>query len=99
MGRPGSGEEYLELIARIRRMMPDAAVRSTVMVGYPGESDRDFDELARFIARGLLRLAWRIRVLNRRKDRRGLLDGAVPLIEAPFALYIRFVRASTDDRG
>lgn len=56
MGRPGSAAEHLALIDRIRSAVPDAAIRSTVMVGYPGETERDFEELAGFIEEA--RLDW-----------------------------------------
>jgi ribosomal protein S12 methylthiotransferase len=49
MGRPGDGGEYLELLSRIRRAIPRAALRSTVMVGYPGETDADFEDLLGFV--------------------------------------------------
>lgn len=49
MGRPGDADEYLRLIESIRARIPDASVRSTVMVGYPGETDDDFAALVRFI--------------------------------------------------
>lgn len=49
MGRPGSAEDYLELIEKIRRASPQAAIRSTVMVGYPGEGEADFEELLQFV--------------------------------------------------
>ena len=49
MGRPGSAEEYLDLLARIRTAVPRAALRSTVMVGYPGETARDFEVLLDFV--------------------------------------------------
>jgi ribosomal protein S12 methylthiotransferase len=49
MGRPGSSEEHLGLVERIRSSVVGAAVRSTVMVGYPGETDADFAELMAFI--------------------------------------------------
>lgn len=49
MGRPGGAAEHGELISRIRNVAGEAAIRTTVMVGYPGESDGEFDELLRFI--------------------------------------------------
>jgi ribosomal protein S12 methylthiotransferase RimO len=49
MRRPGSTERHLELIEAIRRAAPDAALRSSFVVGYPGESDADVDELAAFL--------------------------------------------------
>lgn len=56
MGRPGSAEGHLALIDRIRSMIPEAAIRSTLMVGYPGETERDFAELLEFVAEA--RLDW-----------------------------------------
>lgn len=49
MGRPGSAREHLRLIDRIRRTIPGAAIRSTVIVGYPGETDADFRDLVEFV--------------------------------------------------
>jgi threonylcarbamoyladenosine tRNA methylthiotransferase MtaB len=41
---------YREKIERIRAAMPTAAIGADVMVGFPGESDRDFEDTRRFIA-------------------------------------------------
>ncbi len=49
MRRPGNGDRYLELIGQIRRAAPDAALRSSFIVGFPGETDDDVDELAAFL--------------------------------------------------
>ena len=38
-----------ELIERIRTRAPDAAIRTTCIVGFPGETEREFDELLRFV--------------------------------------------------
>jgi ribosomal protein S12 methylthiotransferase len=56
MNRKGSGEAYLELIARIRSVLPDAAIRSTFLLGFPGETDEDFETLRDFQERA--RLDW-----------------------------------------
>ncbi len=48
MGRKGSEEQYLELVESIRHRLPDAVVRSTFIVGFPGERNEDFDALLRF---------------------------------------------------
>jgi ribosomal protein S12 methylthiotransferase len=48
MRRPGDAESYLELIDRIREAVPGAALRTTFIVGYPGESRRRFERLLRF---------------------------------------------------
>lgn len=49
MGREGSKESYLSLIEGIRRVLPDAVIRSTFLVGFPGESRKDFLTLIDFI--------------------------------------------------
>lgn len=49
MGRSGGIDTYLDLVDRIRDRSPEAAIRSTVMVGYPGETEAEFEELERFI--------------------------------------------------
>lgn len=49
MNRKGSSKEFLALIRDIRRRVPDIAIRTTLMVGFPGESDRDFEELVSFV--------------------------------------------------
>jgi threonylcarbamoyladenosine tRNA methylthiotransferase MtaB len=42
---------YADRIERIRRAMPDAAIGADVMVGFPGESDEDFEQTRAFIER------------------------------------------------
>jgi ribosomal protein S12 methylthiotransferase len=42
MKRPGSGERHLDLIGTIRREAPEAALRSSFIVGFPGETEEDF---------------------------------------------------------
>ena len=49
MRRWGDGERFLERIARIRATHPDAALRSSFIVGYPGETEDDHDRLLAFI--------------------------------------------------
>lgn len=49
MRRFGGTEHFLELIASIRELSPQAGLRSNVIVGFPGESDEDVDELAAFL--------------------------------------------------
>lgn len=49
MRRAGSAEEYLRLIARIRRAMPDVVLRTTLIAGFPGETRADVDMLLRFV--------------------------------------------------
>jgi len=48
MHRFGSGDYFRGLLSRIRNRYPDAVFRTTVIVGYPGESEADFRELLDF---------------------------------------------------
>jgi ribosomal protein S12 methylthiotransferase len=50
MRRWGDGERFLRRIAEIRERAPEAALRSSFIVGYPGETEDDHDELLRFLA-------------------------------------------------
>ena len=50
MGRGMDAAATRRLVSRIRESWPDAAVRTTFLVGYPGESDTDFEELFAFAA-------------------------------------------------
>ncbi len=49
MNRTGSSAEYLGLIQRLREQVPGIALRTTVMVGFPGETEQDFEELLAFL--------------------------------------------------
>jgi ribosomal protein S12 methylthiotransferase len=49
MRRWGSGERFLEMIEGIRRREPSAAFRSSFIVGFPGETEEDHDELLGFV--------------------------------------------------
>lgn len=49
MKRWGDGPRFLERIERIRTMSPDAAFRSNFIVGYPGETEEDHDQLMSFV--------------------------------------------------
>ncbi len=50
MRRGGSGAAHLRLLERFRRAMPDVAIRTTMIVGFPGETDDEFAGLREFVA-------------------------------------------------
>ncbi|MDE0065997.1 MAG: 30S ribosomal protein S12 methylthiotransferase RimO [Acidimicrobiaceae bacterium] len=56
MRRWGNGEKFLDRIEEIRNSEPRAAFRSNFIVGYPGETEADHDQLLEFIERA--RLDW-----------------------------------------
>jgi ribosomal protein S12 methylthiotransferase len=49
MRRPGNADKVLTRIQSWRKTCPDLAIRSTFIVGFPGETERDFDELLTFV--------------------------------------------------
>ncbi|HEX4863264.1 MAG TPA: 30S ribosomal protein S12 methylthiotransferase RimO [Acidimicrobiales bacterium] len=50
MRRWGAGDRFLERIRQIRDLYPEAAFRSSFIVGYPGETEDDHDRLLAFLA-------------------------------------------------
>jgi ribosomal protein S12 methylthiotransferase len=49
MRRPGRQKDVRELIANIRRSIPDVAIRTSIIVGFPGETEQDFENLKQFV--------------------------------------------------
>lgn len=49
MGRAKSGDYIRSILGRIRGRIPDATIRTTVIVGFPGETEENFEELKEFI--------------------------------------------------
>lgn len=51
MNRPGDSDSLLSLVQTLRERIPGVILRTTVMVGFPGETDEDFEELCVFLKR------------------------------------------------
>ena len=49
MSRKGTYREYVELISKIRKKIPDVIIRTTFISGFPGEDEDDVDILSKFI--------------------------------------------------
>jgi ribosomal protein S12 methylthiotransferase len=49
MRRSDTREKNIALIERLRKAMPDVSLRTTVIVGFPGETDEQFNELMEFV--------------------------------------------------
>ncbi len=49
MNRDGGFEEYLKLIEKIRSINPEIAIRSSFIIGYPLETEKEFNELKNFL--------------------------------------------------
>jgi ribosomal protein S12 methylthiotransferase len=52
MRRGGSADRHRDLLGRFLSAMPEAALRTTLIVGFPGETDEEFDALLGFVAEG-----------------------------------------------
>lgn len=52
MNRKGSFEQYRALLERIVEKIPDVSLRTTFIVGFPGEGDDDFEKLKEFVELG-----------------------------------------------
>ncbi len=51
MGRPYSAEEFEHTVARIREILPAASISGDLIVGFPGETDEEFEQTRAFVER------------------------------------------------
>jgi ribosomal protein S12 methylthiotransferase len=77
MRRWGDGTRFLERMATIRRRYPEAAFRSSFIVGYPGETEDDHDQLLAFIDAAQLDWAGFFAFSNEDGTYAASLDGVV----------------------
>jgi ribosomal protein S12 methylthiotransferase len=49
MKRGGGSEVFLRTIEKVRRIIPDVTLRTSFIVGFPGETEKEFDELCEFV--------------------------------------------------
>ncbi len=78
MGRRGDGDAYLSLVAKLRERVPGIRIRSTFMVGYPGETDGDFRELVQFVQEARIDRAGAFVFSREEETRAAGLGGRVP---------------------
>ncbi|MGQ0519628.1 MAG: 30S ribosomal protein S12 methylthiotransferase RimO [Actinomycetota bacterium] len=78
MRRWGDGGRFLDRIATIRRRWPEAAFRSSFIVGYPGETESDHDELLRFLDEAQVDWCGFFAYSEEAGTHAAGLDGAVP---------------------
>jgi len=95
MKRPGDGERYLGLIGDIRAATPDPGLRSSFIVGFPGEEDSDVETLAQFIAEARLDWAGLFPYSPEEGTPAALLDGRVP--DDEIAERMRHLQSIQDD--
>jgi len=78
MRRPYTAAQYAALVDDVRARMPDAAIGSDVIVGFPGETDRDFEQLACYLERSPLTHVHVFPYSDRPGTAAAALDGKVP---------------------
>ncbi|MDA8071563.1 MAG: radical SAM protein [Actinomycetota bacterium] len=78
MRRWGDGQRFLDRIASIRRAAPQAALRSSFILGYPGETEEDHDELLQFLDAAQLDWAGFFTFSEEQGTHAARLSGAVP---------------------
>jgi tRNA-2-methylthio-N6-dimethylallyladenosine synthase len=65
MGRGYSGADYLRLLAKARSIVPGLAVSTDLMVGFPGESERDFQDTLELVRQARFNLAFNFAYTDR----------------------------------
>ena len=78
MRRSGDGGAHLDLLARVRAALPGAAIRSTFIAGFPGETDAEFEELEDFVREAGLAVAGVFVYDEQEGTAAAGLSGAVP---------------------
>ncbi|WP_084253037.1 30S ribosomal protein S12 methylthiotransferase RimO [Devriesea agamarum] len=101
MRRFGSREQFLDLIGRIRAASPHAGLRTNVIVGFPGETQADLDELERFLAQARLDVVGVFGYSDEEGTEAAQLDGALSPeeIEARRAHIDQLVEELTEQRA
>ena len=78
MRRSYRRERYLGIIARVRAAMPDAAITTDVIVGFPGETHADFEQTLEVVAEARFASAFTFQYSKRPGTPAADLDGQVP---------------------
>lgn len=95
MKRPGDGESYLKLIERLRSEMPDIAIRTTFIVGFPGEKEEHFESLLGFVKEAMLDRVGVFTFSPEPGSEAAKFDGQVP-DEVKLERYERLMRIQRD---
>ena len=78
MRRSYRRERYLGIIERVRAAMPDAAITTDIIVGFPGETDDDFEQTLDVVRRARFSGAFTFQYSQRPGTPAAALDGQVP---------------------
>jgi threonylcarbamoyladenosine tRNA methylthiotransferase MtaB len=77
MGRPYDAAEYLDVVTHLASRFPDAAIGADVIVGFPGETDREFEDTYSFIEHAPLTYLHVFSYSDRRGTRAALMEPKV----------------------
>src|ERR1700751_1917204 len=80
MRRAYRRDKYLRIIDRVRAAMPDAAITTDIIVGFPGETDQDFEDTLDLVRRARFAGAFTFRYSIRPGTPAATMDGQVPAV-------------------
>jgi tRNA-2-methylthio-N6-dimethylallyladenosine synthase len=69
---------YLDIIARVRQAMPEAAITTDIIVGFPGETDEDFEQTLHVVREARFAGAFTFQYSKRPGTPAAAMDGQVP---------------------
>jgi tRNA-2-methylthio-N6-dimethylallyladenosine synthase len=78
MRRSYRQSRYLEIISRVRAAMPDAAITTDIIVGFPGETDHDFEQTLSVVHEARFASAFTFQYSKRPGTPAAVMDGQVP---------------------
>lgn len=78
MGRTGSAEEFRALAGRIRAKVPDITLRTTLMCGFPGETEEESEELLSFVREALFDYVGVFAYSQEEGTRAAAMEGQIP---------------------
>jgi tRNA-2-methylthio-N6-dimethylallyladenosine synthase len=78
MRRSYRQDKYLGIIERVRAAMPDAAISTDIIVGFPGESDQDFEQTLHVVREARFAAAFTFQYSKRPGTPAATMDGQVP---------------------
>ncbi len=81
MRRGAGAEVFLKSIEKMRRIVPDLTLRTTMIVGFPGETDRDFEQLCDFVREAQFDWLGAFGYSNQEGASAHALDGKLPARE------------------
>ena len=100
MNRKSRIADIKELFTMIRRKIPDAVIRTTILVGFPGETEADFQELARFLEEEKPDLAGFFPYSSEEGTAAASFEGAVPkrITDSRIKALQKIQKRNTTDR-